>query len=316
MGRPPRNPSGRKGGGLSDEERKAQLSWLDDFPVPEFDGSRPRFKGAQTPVWSEHKAQLIQRYLHYFVMITKHGTYIDGFAGPQKRGKLDMWSARKVIESRPRWLRHFHLCELSPRSVKLLHEMKDAQEPRVKAKEPKRDIEIHQGDFNVFVHELLARNSISEKEATFCLLDQRMFECEWSTVQALASHKKGGAAKIELFYFLPQHWFGRGYAAQRDKSVIERWWGRDDWKDLAKYSDHERADILCDRFKKELHYAYAASWPIYTHAFGSRIKYHMVHASDHPEAVKLMARAYSKALDIPEPPEQFDWVGDPDFNDD
>ena len=26
---------------------------------------------------------LIQRWGYYFVMVTKHGTYIDGFAGPQ-----------------------------------------------------------------------------------------------------------------------------------------------------------------------------------------------------------------------------------------
>jgi len=35
------------------------------------------------PVWSENKADLIARYLRYFVFITKHGTYIDPFAGPQ-----------------------------------------------------------------------------------------------------------------------------------------------------------------------------------------------------------------------------------------
>jgi hypothetical protein len=34
------------------------------------------------PVWTENKAQFIMRYLRYFVYITKHGTYIDGFSGP------------------------------------------------------------------------------------------------------------------------------------------------------------------------------------------------------------------------------------------
>jgi hypothetical protein len=29
------------------------------------------------PIWSEHKARLIEKYLYFFVMVTKHGTYID-----------------------------------------------------------------------------------------------------------------------------------------------------------------------------------------------------------------------------------------------
>jgi hypothetical protein len=33
--------------------------------------------------------------------------------------------------------------------------------------------------------------------------------------------------------------------------------------------------------------------------------YYMIHASDHPLAHGLMRRAYNKALDQPEPPEQF-----------
>jgi hypothetical protein len=52
-----------------------------------------------------------------------------------------------------------------------------------------RDIHIYHGDFN---------SKIDEKEATFCLLDQRTFECDWQTVEKLARYKKSGN-KIELF---------------------------------------------------------------------------------------------------------------------
>ena len=41
------------------------------------------FKPLTYPLWTKHKATLIARYLYYFVLITKHGTYIDGFSGPQ-----------------------------------------------------------------------------------------------------------------------------------------------------------------------------------------------------------------------------------------
>ena len=54
---------------------------LDIFPEP----IEPEIK-VKPPthrVWTENKAKLIERYLLYFVFITHHGTYIDGFAGPQ-----------------------------------------------------------------------------------------------------------------------------------------------------------------------------------------------------------------------------------------
>src|ERR1700739_3723908 len=41
------------------------------------------FKRVEHPIWSHNKARFIAQYLKYFVQITKHGAYIDGFAGPQ-----------------------------------------------------------------------------------------------------------------------------------------------------------------------------------------------------------------------------------------
>jgi three-Cys-motif partner protein len=78
------------------------------------------------PLWTENKAKLIERYLYYFVLITKHGTYIDGFAGPQDPSKPDLWAARLVLANRPRWLRHFHLFELIPSQVAALEALKTA----------------------------------------------------------------------------------------------------------------------------------------------------------------------------------------------
>ncbi len=42
----------------------------------------PKVLAPSNPVWTHNKARFIMRYLRYFVFITKHGTYIDGFAGP------------------------------------------------------------------------------------------------------------------------------------------------------------------------------------------------------------------------------------------
>ena len=54
------------------------------FPMPERMVLEPKVGRPQHSIWTENKAKLIERYLYYFVLITKHGTYIDGFAGPQR----------------------------------------------------------------------------------------------------------------------------------------------------------------------------------------------------------------------------------------
>src|ERR1700753_2979149 len=100
---------------------KGQLNLFADLPPP---SDKPiLFKPAQRPIWTENKAKLIERYLYYFVMITKHGAYIDGFAGPQYPGKEDAWAAKLVIESKPPFLRKFWLCERATEKLPALHEL-------------------------------------------------------------------------------------------------------------------------------------------------------------------------------------------------
>ena len=170
----------------SDPAKKAKK------PLPSI-GSRP--------IWTENKAKLIERYLYYFVWVTKHGTYIDAFAGPQRIGEHEMWAAKLVLENRPRYLRHFHLFEKANESLAALRQLRDEQPPKAKG-EGERTINVYSGDCNRKLTDLLKTRSIKDSEATFCLLDQRTFECNWSTVQALARYKQGGHNKIELFYFL------------------------------------------------------------------------------------------------------------------
>jgi hypothetical protein len=207
---------GRGGdGGVGDAREFGRVKLRRREPPPDLDNpseglftlkaNRPPAKKTKTPlypIWTENKAKLIERYLYYFVLITKHGTYIDGFAGPQDASRPDLWAARLVLENRPRWLRHFHLFELVPAKVTALETLKASQPLPDRAKhEPRRSITIYPGDFNTRVHELLQGGSIRPKEATFCLLDQRTFECRWASVKALAQHRSTGK-KLELFYRL------------------------------------------------------------------------------------------------------------------
>jgi len=278
------------------------------FEMPELVQLEPKVKPIRHPIWTENKAKLIERYLYYFVLLTKHGTYIDGFAGPQEPTKPEMWAAKLVLESEPRWFRHFHLFDAKKQQVKYLNDLKLEQPERdAKGRKINRNIEVYEGDFNARVRELLKGRSIKPKEATFCLLDQRTFECHWSTLKALAQyeHKKVENNKIELFYFLAIGWIGRALAALHDDEILKRWWGRDDWTELRGMGTSFLLELMVKRFKNELGYKSVKPWPIFERKNGGNIMYYMIHATDHPDAPGLMSRAYDRAIQPKEPPEQF-----------
>ncbi len=253
-----------------------------------------KIKRLNACLWTAHKAQLIQCYLDYFVYITKCGTYIDGFAGPQDPGQVESWSAKRVLESqvRPKRLRNFFLFDANPSQIQKLEEMRANLAPL--PSNLKRRIEVTKGDFNEAVVEFLSNGEIPI-EPTFCLLDQRTFECRWSTVEALASYKPEGT-KIEIFYFLPIAWLDRAFSATSRKETladIAAWWGRDDWRTLQRLNNRDCAKLFTQRFM-ELGYADVKPWPIYSEEGSSRVMYYMIHATDHREAPVLMRRAYER----------------------
>ncbi len=258
---------------------------------------------------------LVREYLHLFIQVTKHGTYIDGFAGPQELDEPDTWAAKLVLEIEPRWIRHVYLFESDHQKVDLLETLKRQHE----ALDPRRTISVVSGDFNTNVLTLLHSAAIGEREATFCLLDQRTFECHWSTLAALATYKPEGY-KIELFYFLAQKWMDRALAEQEDPDPLKAWWGRDDWARLRGLRPRARAELFIDRFRHELGYRYVWPWPILEReGAGAPVMYYMIHATDHPDAPPLMGRAYERAV-LPEAEQMtFGWKvrppdpsGDPD----
>jgi len=103
-----------------------------------------------------------------------------------------MWAAKLVLEMMPKWFHDFWLCDLSPAGIKALRELQTGHVS------PTRRVNVLEGDFNEAVYEILNSGQITEKTASFALLDQRTFECEWRTVEALSRHKTTGN-KIEIF---------------------------------------------------------------------------------------------------------------------
>lgn len=128
----------------------------------------PEVLAPRSPLWTEHKAQLIARYLYYFVLVTRHGTYFDAFAGPQERDRHEMWAAKLVLEIRPRWMRYFHLFDADPGQVARLDAMVAQQPERDRKKrEPRRTIRIHQGDVNDQLPRVLSLYPVKASEAAF-----------------------------------------------------------------------------------------------------------------------------------------------------
>jgi three-Cys-motif partner protein len=274
-----------------------QGNLFSELPPPS--GKPIRFKPQHRPLWTENKAKLIERYLFYFVLITKHGAYIDGFAAPQNPKNQDSWAAKLVLESKPSLLREFWLCDINKDGIAALRNLK-SKLPHVRG----RTIEVIEGDFNQTVHDVLSRCKITQNTASFCLLDQRTFECHWKTVEALARFKAAGN-KVELFYFLASGWLDRSLrGTTKNIDQIDKWWGGTGWHELRGMKMRPRAEFVGNRFRKELGYAHVYSWPIYKRGSGGRIMYHMVHATDHPEAPKLMNRAYFNATKAHEPIEK------------
>ena len=262
------------------------------FALPER-SSEPeiRFDQSEHPVWTENKAKLIEQYLYLFVLVTKHGTYIDGFGGPQRPENPEMWAAKLVLDSKPPRLRNIFLFDKSTKKIRLLAKLRATQ-----ASVPGRLIRIFHGDFNIRVRQLLRGQKISRNEATFCLLDQTTFQCHWDTLTELAKYKGQDKPKIELFYFLAVRWLRRALTAVQQETLLEKWWGRADWPRLKNLSSNQIKEELVARFKIELGYKYVVPWPIYQQSQSRLIVYFMIHATDHPEAPKLMARAYNNAV--------------------
>jgi three-Cys-motif partner protein len=291
--------------GSASEEEKGEDETAPLFEnLPEARRIKSKATRVEAPIWTESKARLIAAYLRLFTFVTRHGAYIDGFAAPQSRdhtaveAATEACAAKLVLHNQPLYLRNFWLCDADKAGIGALEEIKRTS-PEMRG----RVIEILHGDFNKTINKILNSGIITDTMATFCLLDQRTFECHWATLEKLAAHKQNGH-KIELFYFLGTSWLDRAFGGTKDKAKITRWWGREDWTQLLAMTGPQRADAFAHRFVDELGYSHVQSWPICRRGTkGGNVMYHMIHCSDHERAPKLMDDAY-RAVARPQEPNQ------------
>jgi three-Cys-motif partner protein len=269
-------------------------------PMEQSPAARRRTPTRDERLWTGNKALLIQWDLYYFTIVTRRGTYVDGFAGPHATENPDSWAARLALELQPPRLRHFHLFELRTEKIRALIELKTQNEM------PGRSIGVYHGDFNIEVDRILRPETITASEPTFVLLDQYTFQCHWRTVKKLARYRTEGY-KLELFYFLAEAWLDRSISAIKTAKgfeMITAWWGGTGYGVLKDVRGMPRAELLAARFTDELGYTYVTPYAIYSRRGGGRLMYFMIHASDHPEAPSFMDRAYEKAVLPRDPQEQ------------
>lgn len=175
---------------------------------------------------------------------------------------------------------HYAVCDQDPAQVERLRELGSRH----------GSFRVYAGDVNEQIHSMLSEAPIGPKTACSCLIDQRTFECHWAAVEAAARHKREGF-KNELFYFLAQGWLDRAWSTSRPEK-LRAWWGNSDYRRFLERRSHDRANTLCRRFRDELGYEYSIPFAIQEKGEGSRTMYYIIHASDHPRAVRLMSEAY------------------------
>ena len=245
--------------------------------------TRPRLEKSGPALWTAEKSALIDEYIHLFLLVTKHGVYVDLFAGPQRVEDTESWSVRRVLERRTEGnpsIRHFAVCDKDHGQARRLRAL-GSHHPSFR---------VYAGDVNEEIHTILEEAAIGTNTACFCLIDQRTFECHWATVEAVARHKSEGR-KIELFYFLAQGWLDRAQS-RANQEKLRAWWGNGDYGQFLGLRSYERTNAICRRFRDELAYAHAMPFAIQERGANSRIMYYMIHASDHRRAAELMSQAY------------------------
>ncbi len=246
----------------------------------------PAVKPMEGHLWTASKSKLIDEYIHRFLLVTKHGAYLDLFAGPKGEQFNDDWSVKRVLERRSPnnpALRYYGLCDANPKQLTHLESLAKQHA------DSGHKIKIYRGDANVQIDRML---SDLPEMATFCLIDQRTLECTWDTVRKVAAHKQ--RYKIEVFYFLAQAWMDRAWKSTNDKGHLRQFWGRDDYETFIQLESVQRAQAFCRRFSQELAYAHVHPYSIHEKGSDSKTMYYMIHASDHPRAPVFMSEAYAR----------------------
>jgi three-Cys-motif partner protein len=256
--------------------------------------------------WTEHKLDVLSRYLEAFTTASKRASgtvYLDLFAGqPENASRetgmlIDGSAARALSVSPP-----FHkvlLFELPDRAAAL--------NEHLRRRFPGREFKIYPGDCNEEIRRALADLRNHRKAATFAFIDQQGTEVRWETLRRLAEHKVG-PFKVELWMLFAHAQLPRGLRVRQDTDEdfarqVDRMLGSTEWR--VAYRARVDGKLSAEQFRDELTNCFR--WKLervlgyeYTHAFelknvsGTPI-YTMVFATDNATGNKIMSHLYGQA---------------------
>lgn len=259
-------------------------------------------------MWSEIKLRTLEDYLHRFTTASQRGreiVYLDLFAGRPSNfvrttGNVIDGSPLIALRTAPQFTR-LAFCELAPFAAQLDAVLRDAH--------PDRRFDVHTGDCNSTIGDVLARLDDVRWAPTFAFVDPDGPDCHWSTLEALASHKpKTSRSKVELWILFPTMFMrqlpvrpGRQPRVQ-DLEQIDRMYGTDQWEliyhaRLAREisGGEARAEYInLMRWRLEHVLGYRETHPIDVPNEKGVPIYTMIFATDHPAGTRIMSSLYRK----------------------
>ena len=255
--------------------------------------------------WTAKKLEHLSAYLDAFALATtksRERYYIDAMAGcgecvMAKTGHLTLGSAWRALNSRPAFT-GIHLVELDRASAGHLRS----------AMEPYPAVTVYQGDCNeVIPNQVLPK--ISRVAPTLAFIDPTAAQPGWELLRALSTHRRGvRGEKIELLILFAFDMFmNRWLSHETSWPILDRFYGNDTWRRhleeshrLAESLDVRRSrfmNLYVDQLKADLGYKFVdVHGPLRKKR---RVLYHMIFATDHPVAQKIMNDVWAKARPVP-----------------
>lgn len=260
--------------------------------------------------WTELKLDILTQYLDRFTTAAKGPdarVFLDAFAG-QGRGRSrstgDVFegSARIALNTANPPFTHLRYFELEPANASKLQRDLDEEYPG-------RDVVVYEGDCNDRIPEALAELAPVSWAPTFAFLDPDGVNLRWTTLRALADHKRRSKNKVEMWLLFSTMGLVRRLALDEaklrpeDEQSATDAFGDESWRPIY---DQRRSGLITGK-KARAEFINLYRWKLesqlgYRHTFALEIRndrgvpiYAMVFATDNEAGKKIMLHLYDRA---------------------
>lgn len=259
--------------------------------------------------WTRHKLQILERYLQAFAQASSSVSeriYLDLFAGwpenvSRETDEQILGSVHRALRVNPPFTR-LCLFEVDRKAQRLAAAI-------TKAYPNRSGIKVYPGDCNLQVARALADLKPVRWAPTFAFIDQFDSEVHWSTLEQIASFRRG-KTKAELWILFATGQYPRGLNIHGTEmnaaygKTLTKMIGTTQWADIAEArrrgllsapeAREEWVNLMRWRLQHDL--GYRASYAFTMKNTNGNDIYDMIYATDHPVGDKVMRHLYGKAL--------------------